>query len=85
VTQPNRPSDERWEAAVRRAGLYSALFVGAALLVAIIGAALVAWLLTFTGMPFGLTWLIVTVVIVLPGLAGALWRLFRDRRPGTRS
>jgi uncharacterized membrane protein len=71
--------DERWQAAVRRAGLYSALFVGAAVLVAVIGAALVAWLLTFTGMPFGRTWLIVSLVIVLPGLAGAIWRMLRER------
>jgi uncharacterized protein YacL len=85
MQQKRRASDERWESAVRRAGLYSVLLVGAALLVALIGAALVAWLLTFTGMPFGWTWLIVTLVIVLPGLVGALWRLFRDRRRTNRS
>jgi uncharacterized membrane protein len=77
---PRRPlDDERWQAAVRRAGLYSALFMGAAVLVAVMGAALVAWLLTFTGMPFGRTWLIVSLVIVLPGLAGAIWRMLRER------
>jgi len=70
---------ERMRAAVRRAGLYSALFIVAAVLVAVVGAALVAWLLTFTGMPFLITWLIVSLVIVLPGLAGALWRLYRER------
>lgn len=70
---------ERMREAVRRAGLYSALFVVAAVLVAVVGAALVAWLLTFTGMPFGRTWLIVSLVVVLPGLAGAIWRILRDR------
>ncbi|HSJ25039.1 MAG TPA: hypothetical protein VK929_10245 [Longimicrobiales bacterium] len=79
MAERRHSDDVRWQAAVRRAGLYSALFVGAAVIVAILGAALVAWLLTFTGMPFLRTWLIVTMVIVLPGLAGAVWRLMRDR------
>jgi hypothetical protein len=73
------PRDERWQAAVRRAGLYSALFVGAAVFVAVTGAALIAWLLTFTGRPFARSWLVLTLLIVLPGLAGALWRVLRER------
>jgi hypothetical protein len=79
VNRDPRFDDDRMKAAVRRAGLYSALFVAAAVGVAMIGAALVAWLLGWTGMPFGRTWLIVTLVIVLPGLAGMVWRLFRER------
>jgi uncharacterized protein YacL len=80
VTDPrNNWQDDRWRAAIRRAELYSVLFVAAAVAVAVIGAALVAWLLTWTGMPFLRTWLIVALVIVLPGLAGAIWRLIRER------
>jgi uncharacterized membrane protein len=75
--QPRR--DERIADAARRAGVYSAFLVGAAVVVGVLGAALVAWLLTFTGLPFLTTWLIVSLVIVLPGLGGALWRLYRER------
>lgn len=64
---------------VGRATAYTAIFLGAALVVAMLGAALVAWLLTFAGQPFGRTWLIVTAIIVLPGMIGAIWKLIRER------
>lgn len=64
---------------VRRATLYTIGFMGAGLLVATAGAALVAWLLTHVGQPFLRTWLIVVALIVLPGLIATIWKLVRDR------
>ena len=64
---------------VRRASLYTAGFVAAALVIALVGAALVAWLLSRRGYPFTRTWLILTVIIVLPGLTAAIWKLIRGR------
>jgi hypothetical protein len=73
------PTGDARRKIVRRATLYTASFVAAAVGVAIIGAAVVAWLLTFAGQPFRRTWLILTIIIVLPGLLAALWRLIRER------
>jgi hypothetical protein len=64
---------------IGRATTYTAVFLAAGVAVAVLGAALVAWLLTFAGQPFRRTWLIVTVIIVLPGLLAALWKLIRGR------
>jgi hypothetical protein len=64
---------------LRRAALYSAGFMGAGLVIAMIGAAFVAWLLTWRGQPFLRTWLIALVIIVLPGLAAAIWNTIRGR------
>jgi hypothetical protein len=64
---------------IGRATAYTAAFLAAGIGVAVLGAALVAWLLTFAGQPFRRTWLIVTVIIVLPGLLAALWKLIRGR------
>jgi hypothetical protein len=64
---------------VRQVTIYTATFFAAAVAVAIVGAALVAWLLRFAGQPFLRTWLVLTLVIVLPGLLAALWKLIRLR------
>lgn len=64
---------------LRRATLYSVGFLAAGLVIAVAGAAFVAWLLTHAGMPFRKTWLIVTVIIVLPGLLATIWKLIRER------
>jgi hypothetical protein len=64
---------------ISRATTYTAAFLAAAVAIAVLGAALVAWLLTFAGQPFRRTWLIVTVITVLPGLLAALWKLIRQR------
>lgn len=69
----------RRQAVARRAALYSAAFTVAAIGVAVAGAALVAWLLRFAGLPFGRTWLVVTLIIVLPGLVAAVWKFIRER------
>jgi ABC-type sulfate transport system permease component len=64
---------------VRRATLYSLAFMFAGLLVAVVGAALVAWLLSRGGLPFGRTWAILVIVIVLPGLVATIWKSLRGR------
>jgi hypothetical protein len=69
----------RRQAVARRAAVYSAIFTAAAVGVAMLGAALVAWLLTLGGLPFGRTWLVVTLIIVLPGLVAAVWKFIRER------
>ena len=64
---------------VRRATLYSVGFLAAGIIIAVGGAALVAWLLTRAGLPFMKTWLVVTAIIVLPGLLATIWKLIRGR------
>jgi hypothetical protein len=73
------PDAEARRQILRRASLYSAAFLAAGLAVAVVGAAFVAWLLTWRGQPFLRTWLIAMVVIVLPGLLAAIWKLIRGR------
>lgn len=77
-----RPRDEHDVARrqiVRRATLYTAGFLAAGIIIAVAGAAFVAWLLTRAGLPFTKTWLIVTAIIVLPGLLAMIWKLIRGR------
>jgi uncharacterized protein YacL len=64
---------------VRRATLYSVGFLAAGLAIALAGAALVAWLMSRGNLPFLQTWLVITIIIVLPGLLAAVWKLIRDR------
>jgi uncharacterized protein YacL len=64
---------------VRKATLYSVVFLAAGLGVALAGAALIAWLLSRAGLPFTRTWLVVAAIIVLPGLVATIWKLIRDR------
>ena len=64
---------------MRRATLYSIGFLVAGLVIAVVGAAFVAWLLSRVGLPFTRTWLIVTAIIVLPGLLATIWKLIRGR------
>jgi predicted anti-sigma-YlaC factor YlaD len=79
VTRPEGdPQAEQRRSIVRRATMYTAGFLGAALLIALVGAAFVAWLLTWRGLPFLRTWLIVTAIVVLPGLMAGIWKLIRE-------
>ena len=64
---------------VRRATLYSVGFLAAGLITAVVGAAFVAWLLSHAGLPFTRTWLIVTGIILLPGLLATIWKMIRGR------
>lgn len=64
---------------LRRATLYTVGFLGAGLFIALAGAALVAWMLGRVGLPFMRTWLIVTLIVVLPGLIAATWKTLRGK------
>jgi high-affinity Fe2+/Pb2+ permease len=64
---------------IRRATLFSVGFLAAGLVIALAGAALVAWLFSRGSLPFFETWLVVTAIIVLPGLVAAAWKQIRDR------
>lgn len=67
---------------VRLSALYTIAFFGAAAVVAIGGSAMVAWLLSRTGLPFGTTWLIILAIVVLPAIIGTVLRSIRSRRSG---
>lgn len=78
----DRPEDAEAETRreiMRRASRYMMSFLAAAIGIAVVGAAFVAWLLSLIGMPFLRTWLIAVVIIVLPGLMAAIWNLIRGR------
>lgn len=82
------PVEER-ERAVRRrilrqVTLWTFIYMLAAVLVAVIGAALVAFLLTFAGMPFLPTWGVTTLVILVVPLVITAAREIRDRFTGGR-
>lgn len=64
---------------VLRASLYAWGFLVAAILVALGGSALLAWLLTRIGLPFVRTWITVSIIVLLPSLIGIVWRTVRDR------
>lgn len=49
---------------MRRAVVFTYATFFAALVVAVVGAALVAWILSFAGFPFRETWLVLIVVIL---------------------
>lgn len=77
--RPEDIHDENRREIMRRATMYTTGFLVAAVAIALIGAAFVAWLLTWRGLPFVRTWLIATAIILLPGLTAAVWNLIRDR------
>lgn len=64
---------------MRRATLYSLGFMLAGLIIAVAGAAFVAWLLSRGRLPFLETWIVVLLIIVLPGLIATIWKAFRGR------
>jgi hypothetical protein len=51
----------------------------AAIVVAIGGAALVALLVSRAGLPFVKTWIVLSVVILLPSLIMLVWRALKER------
>ena len=77
--QPQDRDREIRRQIMRRSSLYTAAVVAAALAIASLGAAIVAWVLSGRGMPFGVTWLVTMGIIVLPGLLAAIWKLIRAR------
>ena len=62
-----------------RAGQYARGFFAAAIVTAVAGAALVAWLFSFTGVPFLAAWAILIVMIVVPPVLLLAWRGVRER------
>jgi FtsH-binding integral membrane protein len=79
MIRPLDPEARARQRLVRRATLYTYGFITAGLLIAAGGAALVAWMLSRAGQPFVRTWIIVTVVVVLPGMIATLWKVLRQR------
>jgi hypothetical protein len=68
-----------------RANLYTWGFLAAALVVAVGGSGLVAWLLSRTGLPFATTWVVITAIVLLPSLLGMVVRAVRERSNRSRS
>lgn len=80
MSAPQSHADaEKHRRLVREANRYTYGFLTAALFVAVVGAALVAALLRVPGVPFVTRWLVLVLVIVLPGLTVTWWRTWRGR------
>lgn len=62
---------------LRRAALYTYGFAAAAAVIALGGAALIAWAFHSRGVPFVKSWLILTGVILLPSAITLIWRALR--------
>jgi FtsH-binding integral membrane protein len=76
------PTDEHAEVRRRirrKATLYTYGFMLAAIGVALGGSALIAWLLTASGLPFIRTWIVLSLIVLLPSLLGIVWRALRER------
>ena len=86
----DRLSDDREaarnrQALLRRATLYTVGFFAAGVVVAAVGAALVAGLLHLSGLPFRRTWLVLFgVVIIGAGLALLIQNLRERKQRSTR-
>ena len=63
---------------IRRATLLTAGLMAAGVVIALAGAALIALLLGFAGMPFLQTWLVVSAITLIAALAGAIWSARRS-------
>ena len=70
---------ERRQRQIRKAGLYTYAFLAAGMGIAAVGAALVAWLLSRTGVPFLTTWVVLTLVILVPSGIALVWRAVKER------
>jgi len=64
---------------IRKASLYTVTFTAAAIVIPLAGTALIAWLLTFGGLPFRDTWIALSIIVFLPSLIGMVWRAVRQR------
>jgi FtsH-binding integral membrane protein len=81
MMQPNErdESARRRRAIVQRASLYTYGFLAAALVVAVAGSAVVAWIMTGAGLPFVVTWIAVLIIVLLPSLIRMVWQAVRNR------
>jgi FtsH-binding integral membrane protein len=73
----DRPQDgdterERRRQILRRARFFTYGLFLMAVVVAVLGSALVAWLLSTTGVPFLETWIVVTIIVLVAPLIGLL-------------
>ena len=64
---------------LRRATFFTWGFLAAGILVAVVGSALVAWLLSRGGLPFVPTWIVIICIVVLPSLIGLVVRAVREQ------
>ena len=64
---------------VRRARMYLYGSLAAALVVAFGGAALIALLLRTTGLPFFETWMVLSLIVLVPGGLAVVWRALRNQ------
>jgi len=78
LNQGERGARERREL-IRRASYYSIVFFVAGVLVAVLGAALVALLLRLAGLPFLPTWLGLAALVIVVALVGATVQGRRNR------
>lgn len=67
---------------IRKASLYTWTFTAAAVVLPLAGTALIAWLLTFGGLPFLDTWIALSIIVYLPSLIGMVWKTVRGRNRG---
>jgi FtsH-binding integral membrane protein len=64
---------------IMRAQLYTYGFLAAALAIAFGGSAMVAWILSRTGLPFVKTWIAILIIVLMPSLVTVVWRAVRER------
>ena len=64
---------------MRRAALFTYGTFLAAVLLAVVGAAVVAWILSFAGFPFRETWLVLIVIILGVPLLGRIILALRGK------
>jgi hypothetical protein len=57
---------------LRRATLYTAGFISVTVGVATAGSALIAWFLSVSGLPFRLTWIALTLIVLVVPLVGMM-------------
>jgi uncharacterized membrane protein YeiH len=79
----NRDDEAARQRAIRRATRYTYGFLASAVVTAVGGGALIAWLFTRSGLPFLKTWIVVIAIVVVPSLLGLVWRAVRERQPGS--
>jgi FtsH-binding integral membrane protein len=64
---------------IMRAQLYTYGFLAAALAIAFGGSAMVAWILSRTGLPFVKAWIAILIIVLMPSLVTVVWRAVRER------
>jgi hypothetical protein len=78
---PRDPGRDARRDLIRKVDFYTFIFLGAALLITLVGSALIAWLLRGLGGPFLYRWLIIAAIILLPPVMAMIWREIRGKAP----